>query len=177
MPRVKKPISIGTVLGLDPGRINFAFSIYGKEGILDHGDVEGAESFFFVPFFRIRMLRKLYRYRPQAVFIERYHSRPGAGAVLNMELANVMIGIVYEQCSRLKIPCYTITASAHKGWAYRNMDVPTKIVTRKGVTKEIHDLESYPEYQHLPTEHEIDATNLAKYGYEKLKKEMENDAQ
>lgn len=164
-------------MGLDPGRINFAFSIYGEEGIIEHGDVEGAETFVFVPYFRIRMFRKLRRYRPQAVFIERYHSRPGAGAVINMELANVMIGIVIEQCSRLSIPCYAITASAHKGWAYRNLDIPKKTVTRKGKTKEVYHLEGYYEYQHLPTEHEIDATNLARYGYEKLKKELEPDAQ
>jgi len=166
---------VGVVLGLDPGKINFAFSVYGEEGILEHGDVEGAETFYFIPYFRKRMLRKLLRYRPQAVFVERYHSRPSAGAVINMEMANIMIGIVIEQCSRLGIPWYAITASAHKGWAYRNLDIPKKTQTRKGVAKEVHDLESYWEYEHLPTEHEVDATNLAKYGYEKLKKELTTD--
>lgn len=163
-------------MGFDPGRINFAFGFYSGEGIGEaHGDAEGVEEVILLPYFRARLWRKLKRYRPDAVFIERYHMRPNsAGAIINMELANLMIGIVFEQCARLKIPCHLVTASAHKTWAYKNLDVPTKTVTRKGKQKEEYQLDQCPDYIDLPTEHEVDAVNLARYGYEKLKKEIED---
>ena len=177
MPLLKPPQHPGTCLGFDPGRINFAFSLYGQDGIGDHGDVEGVENVTLLPYFRERVWRKLKRYRPVAVFIERYHMRPGsAGAIINMELANLMIGIVFEQCVRLKIPCTLVTAAAHKTWAYRTLDVPKKTVTRRGKQKEHYCLDQCPDYVGLPTEHEVDATNLARYGYEKLK-EIEEHAE
>lgn len=164
-------------MGLDPGLINFAFGMYDGDGIGDHGDVEGVENVLLLPFFRERLWRKMKRYRPDAVFIERYHMRPNsAGAIINMELANLLIGIVYEQCARLKTPCHLVTASAHKTWAYTHLDVPTKTVTRKGVQKEEYQLHLCPDYIHLSTPHEVDATNIARYGYEKLKKELEAHA-
>ena len=166
-------------MGFDPGRIKFAFGMYDDEGVGDnHGDAEGVEDVILLPYFRERLWRKMLRHRyVTAVFIERYHMRPNsAGAIINMELANLMIGIVYEQCARLKISCHLITASTHKSWAYKNLEVPTKTVTRKGVQKEEYQLDQCPDYLHLPTEHEVDAVNLARYGYEKLTKEIENDA-
>jgi len=157
------------VLGFDPGRINFAFGIYGEYGIGDHGDLEGIEEVVLLPYFRARLRRKLKRYLPDAVFIERYHMRPNsAGAIINMEVVNLMIGIVYEQCFRLHIPCYLITASMHKTWAHKNLNVPKKIIRQKKKEKEVFDLTLCPDYLGLPTEHEVDATNLARYGYEKL---------
>ena len=171
--------TVGTCLGFDPGKINFAFGTYDKNGIGNHGDAEGVEHVMLLPYFRQRLWRKMKRYRHQVqnVFIERYHMRPNsAGAIINMELANLMIGIVYEQCARLKVPCSLVSAAAHKSWAYKHLDVPTKVVTRKGVQKEEYQLHLCPDYIHLPTEHEVDAVNIARYGYEKLQKEMENDA-
>lgn len=165
--------AVGTCLGFDPGKINFAFGIYGENGIGDHGDAEGVENVALLPYFRTRLWRKMRRYRHVcAAFIERYHMRPNsAGAIINMELANLMIGIVYEQCVRLKIPCHLITAGTHKSWAYKNLEVPTKMVTRKGIKKEEYQLHLCPDYVGLPTPHEVDAVNLSRYGYEKLKKE------
>lgn len=177
MPDSSSTREIGVVLGFDPGKINFAFGLYCDDGVGEHGDVEGADEVVLLQYFRQRSWRKLRRYRPDAVFIERYHMRPGsAGAIINMELANLMIGVVFEQCARLRIPCRLITAAAHKSWAYKNLDVPTKEVTRQGKKKEERQLNLCPDYDHLPTEHEVDAVNLARYGYEKLKKELEENA-
>lgn len=174
MPLFKSSLRL---LGFDPGKINFAFGIYDSSGIGDHGDVEGADEVVLLPYFRKRVWLKIRRYEPDVVFIERYHMRPNsAGAIINMELVNLMIGIVFEQCTRRKVPCHLVTASTHKSWAYKNLDVPTKMVTRNGRKKEEHCLELCPDYIHLPTEHEVDAVNLARYGYEKLKKESEQNA-
>ena len=93
------------ILGLDPGRINFAFGIYEGGEIGEHGVIEGVEEIVLLPYFRKRILRKFYRYQPDAVCIERYHMRPGsAGAIINMELVNLMIGIVFEKPQDEKSP-------------------------------------------------------------------------
>ncbi len=114
------------VMGLDPGKVNFAFAMYGKKGLGPHGDLEGADEIHTIRYFRERFIRKLDRYRPSAVFVERYHLRQGKGAVINMELVNIMVGIVFDQCLERGIHCEMITASTHKAWTSRNYEVKKK---------------------------------------------------
>lgn len=162
-------------MGLDPGKVNFAFSLYSSSGLELTGVMEGAEEVEELRSFRIRFVRKLKRYRPDAVFIERYHVRLGNSVIKNMELVNLMIGIVYDKSMSLGIPCHLITASTHKNWALKNLEVSKKEIKERGKKRSVIDLESYHEWGHLETEHEIDASNLAKYGYEKFMEEISND--
>ena len=67
-----------------------------------------------------------------------------------------------------------VIAATHKSWAYKNLEVPTKTVTKRGKEKEEYDLYACPDYIDIPTDHEVDAVNLARYAYEKIKEEKES---
>ena len=38
------------VLGCDPGRVNFAWAIYGDDGLEEHGLIEGAEDIWHLDY-------------------------------------------------------------------------------------------------------------------------------
>lgn len=155
-------------MGCDPGTQNFAWCIDGPAGLEDHDVEEGIrKDVAALGAFAERIWRVLKRFEPEAVVIERYHPRGGEGGrgagsfVHHTERVNLMIGVVWTQCTMLGIPCKLTTASAHKVWAAKYMGA-----TKKGgkiSTKTV------PEYSdHVATEHECDAANMARYGRMKI---------
>lgn len=155
------------VLGCDPGRINFAWAIYGDDGLEDHGLIEGAEEVKRLDYNAAHFEKIIRFHSPDACCIERFHQRPGKGAVKNMELVNLMIGQARMICRLYKIPCKLITASDHKKWTAHHFDVErvkTK-ASKNGVGKKF-DISTYKEWRGLPTDHEVDAANVAKYAHD-----------
>jgi len=153
-----------TVLGCDPGVMNFALAVYGPDGLGATDVIEGNRGIIAeLDVFADRFAQNLIWYRPQAVAIERYQLRRGKGFTGKMESVNLMIGVVAEQCRSVGIPCELITASVHKSWAGR----------KNGATKRKSKLcmHTCPEFAHLGTEHEADAANIAKYVGLKLSKQ------
>lgn len=154
-------------MGFDPGKVNFAWAIYGRQGLEDHGVEEGVgEEIDNLIYFRERLVRLIDKYQPDAICIERYTLRPFKGRVfkgapLNTELINLMIGVVMEICWSRNIPAEAITASVHKTW------IDTEHGPLKRDSKKKIIVASYQEWEHLRTDHEADAANLAKYGLEK----------
>jgi hypothetical protein len=149
-------------MGCDPGTQNFAWCIDGPDGLEDHDVEEGIrKDVTALGVFAERTWRVLRRFQPDAVVIERYHPRakgaPGGSFVPHTEKVNLMIGVVWTQCMMLQIPCHLTTASVHKVWAARNMGA-----TKKGGKLSMGTVAEYGDY--LPTEHECDAANLARYG-------------
>jgi hypothetical protein len=150
-------------MGCDPGRVNFGWSIYSDAGLEEHGTLEGAEDIARLDaagsFFELLIKKKL----PDAVCIERFHPRPGMGAVHNIEVVNLMIGQCRAICKLYRIPVVLITASEHKAWIARHF--PVQKSTRKrtdGVGKK-YDISTYREWVDIKIEHEVDASNVAKY--------------
>jgi hypothetical protein len=160
----------GPVMGFDPGKVNFAWATY-DGGLLLYGDMEGADEIQRLPSFRERLRRKLDMRQPGAVFTERYQLRMGGGAVVNMELVNLMNGIIIEACIQRGIYVELVMAATHKSWTSRNYTVqkrPTKKKNIKGEITEKYDLGTYEEWVGIKSDHEIDAANMAKYGYHKI---------
>jgi hypothetical protein len=157
---------IRRIMGFDPGRINFAWAIYGPQGLEDHGVEEGCgDDIDNLVYFRERAYRLITKFNPDAVCIERYTLRPvrgrvARGAPQNTELVNLMIGIVMEICWAKNIQIVPITAATHKTWIDREYGPLDK--DSKGKTV----VQSYKEWEDLTTDHEADAANLAKFGFE-----------
>jgi Holliday junction resolvasome RuvABC endonuclease subunit len=155
------------VLGCDPGKVNFAWAIYGDEGLEDHGLIEGAEAIDRLDYNAAHFEKIIRYYDPDVCCIERFHQRPGKGSVKNMELVNLMIGQARMICRMYQIPCMLVTASTHKKWTSQNFDV-ARVKTKarsSGVGKKF-DLTTYQEWRTLPTDHEVDAANVAKYAHD-----------
>ncbi len=154
------------VLGCDPGRVNFAWAIYGDLGLEDHGVLEGAEEVARLDHAAAFFERVVRFTAPNACCMERFHQRPGKGAVKNMELVNLMIGQARMICRHHGIPCELVTAAAHKTWIAKNFQVERSSRKVKGVVKKKYDISTYSEWVGLPTEHEVDAANVAKYAHD-----------
>ena len=166
--KIAAPPFMGRVMGCDPGTQNFAWCIDGSEGLEDHDVEEGIrKDVKALGVFADRIWRVLKRFEPEAVVIERYHPRgaPDNAYVGNFvghtERVNLMIGVVWTQCLMLGIPCHITTASTHKVWAAKEMGA-----TKKGGKLSMGTVAEYRDY--LPTEHECDAANLARYGRMKI---------
>jgi Holliday junction resolvasome RuvABC endonuclease subunit len=155
-PDLDRPLYL--TIGWDPGRHNCALAIYGPDGLGDTDVIEGigdgdvAEGLVL---FAEHVARQLDWYQPERCGIERYQLRGGKGFIGNMERVNLMIGIISAECLTRGIPFYLVTPSVHKTWAGKH----------HGATKRKKKLcmHTCPEFQHLPTEHEADAANVAKY--------------
>ncbi len=162
------------VLGIDPGKVNFGWAIYGDEGLERHGVLDGAEELSDLPGWRQRFLDLIRRWKPDAVCIERFSRRFGKGGQKESEIMNIMIGQASGACLVRGMACHLVTASAHKGWLSRNFEVqlyPVKPSKAKKVVTKKWDIGTYIEWQVLAadyTYHEVDAANLAKYGYDTI---------
>ena len=155
------------VLGCDPGKVNFAWAIYGDVGLEDHGLIEGAEEVARLDYNAAHFEKIIRFYEPDACCIERFHQRPGKGSVKNMELVNLMIGQARMICRVYGIPCKLVTASAHKKWTAQNFHVEKMKTStaHRGVGKKF-DISTYKEWRSLKTDHEVDAANVAKYAHD-----------
>jgi len=154
------------VMGCDPGKVNFAWAIYGDLGLEDHGVIEGAEEIARLDHTAAFFERVVRFTEPDLCCIERFHQRPGKGSVKNMELVNLMIGQARMICRHHRIPCELVTASEHKKWIAKNFDVQLSTRTVKGAVKKKYNIWTYEEWVDLPTEHEVDAANVAKYAHD-----------
>jgi len=164
----KKPIE--NCAGWDPGRFNFAFAIYSRKKKLQaSGCIEGLETVGSIELFRKQFLQVVKTFKPQSMCLERFHSQPGRGSKRNLELINLSIGIVIGYCMCNNIPWALVTASTHKRWLANNFKVglmPVPAKPRKGrkpVIRKKYDITTYKEWKHLETEHEVDASNVAKW--------------
>jgi hypothetical protein len=83
-----------------------------------------------------------------------------------MELVNLMIGQCRMICRVHKIGCELVTASEHKAWLSRNFKVGFSTKKTRGKVQKKYDITTYSEWKHLPTEHEADAANVAKYAHD-----------
>ncbi len=162
------------VLGCDPGKVNFAYAVYGPDGLDGHGVIDGAETVGELDLSNHWFDKILRWYEPDACCIERFHQRPGKGGSGNLELVNLVIGEARKSCKIYGIPCKLITAPTHKSWTPRIYKGEVQQVTykKKGKIKTKYDLTTYKEWKGLPTEHEVDAANLAKYGHEHVFKDF-----
>ncbi len=163
MAKSKKPPPAGRnplyrVIGWDPGRHNCALCIYTTAGVQDTDVIEGVgdgDISAGAVLFAENVARQLDWYRPEKCGVERYQLRAGKGFVGNMERVNILIGIILAECHTRSIECYLVTPSVHKVWAGRYF----------GATKKRGKLcmLTCPEFKNLPTEHEADAANVARY--------------
>ncbi len=148
-----------TVLGLDPGYVNFGWSVvklilddssklrlsiynYGmlQETIQDMKDV----STFFISKYEEELNSIITEYKVELIAMERYQSRGFKG--ISAELVNVMIGICLSKFKSL--PCVLLTPSQWKNAARRNSV----------------DLKSLYRFYHKDLKpHEIDAAFIAMY--------------
>ena len=148
-------------LGIDPGKQNCAYSLWhSRDGLQDTDVLEGLREIGDLADFTARMRRVLKWYKPQVCAVERYQLRRGKGFVGNMELVNIMIGTIAGLCHDRKIPVYLVLPSVHKTWAGKCCGA----VKRKGTLC----MHTVPEFAHLGTEHEADASNVIRYCMEKL---------
>ena len=154
------------VLGCDPGRVNFAWAIYDDEGLGEHGLIEGAESVERLNATAAFFERIVKFTDPDVCCMERFHQRPGKGSVKNMELVNLMIGQCRMICRVHHVECYLITASEHKTWLSSNFEVELSKKKTSSKIKKKYDITTYEEWAALPTEHEVDAANIAKYAHD-----------
>lgn len=148
------------VLGWDPGVWNCALAAYSADGLEATDVIEGATDHVRgLAAFSDRVERQFDWYQPDACAVERYQQRRGKKGGNNfvgkMELVNIMIGIIFRCCKERGIHCALVTPATHKKWAGKN----------NGATKRSGTLamDTCPEFQHLRTEHEADAANVAKY--------------
>lgn len=157
------------VLGCDPGKVNFAWAIYGDGGLEDHGLIEGAEDIKRLDYNAAHFEKVIRFHNPDACCIERFSQRPGKGSAKNMELVNLMIGQARMICRLYKIPCKLVTAAEHKKWTAQNFDVERCKEGTKGeggVVGKKFDISTYEEWQGINTAHEVDAANVAKYAHD-----------
>jgi hypothetical protein len=166
VPPAKTPTRNFRVLGCDPGRVNFGWAIYSDLGLEEYGSLEGAEDISRLDAVGSFFERLVKKKRPDCCCIERFHPRPGFGAVHNIEVVNLMIGQCRTICTFYRIPVILITASEHKSWLSRHFHVERLPVGKgKGggkVTKK-YDLGTYAEWVDIKSEHEVDAANVAKF--------------
>ena len=152
------PTPIYRVIGWDPGKHNCALAIYGPDGLEDTDVIEGTgdgDLNVALDRFAQHVAKQLEWYRPERCGIERYQLRRGTGFVGNMERVNLMIGIILSECRFRQIPFFLVTPSVHKTWA-------GKFHSATKVKKKL-SMHTCPEFQHLTTEHEADAANVARY--------------
>lgn len=154
------------VLGCDPGKVNFAWAIYGDDGLEETEVIEGAETIDRLDTVGVFFERVVRYAEADICCIERFHQRPGRGSVKNMELVNLMIGQCRMICRFHGIGCELVTAAEHKAWLARNFEVGYSNKKVKGKIKKKYDITTYKEWQHLSTEHEVDAANVAKYAHD-----------
>ena len=154
------------VLGCDPGKVNFAWAVYGDDGLEQHEVIEGAETVDRLDAAAAFFERVVKYTEPDVCCIERFHQRPGKGSVKNMEMVNLMIGQCRMICRFHHVPCELITASEHKTWLSRNFEVGFSNKKIRGTVKKKYDITTYSEWQNMPTEHEVDAANVAKYAHD-----------
>ncbi len=153
-----------SVLGCDPGKVNFAWAIYDDYGLQEHGVLDGAEEIKQLGRFYIHFANLISKYTPHLVGFERFTQRPGKGAVKNMELVNLMIGGGSVLCRLQGIHTKLVTAAEHKTWTPKKYKVEyLKRPTKSGGVSKKYNLATYQEWKDLPSEHEVDAANVAKY--------------
>jgi len=58
----------------------------------------------------------IYQQRPEIVIAERYIVRPGQGRGNNSEVINLMLALLFDECSQLDVDCRFIMPSAWKTW-------------------------------------------------------------
>lgn len=146
------------VIGWDPGKHNCALAIYDPDGLQDTDVIEGigdGDITEGLSLFAEQVVKQLNWYKPDCCAVERYQLRGGKGFIGNMERVNLMIGVLLSCCHTRSIPTYLVTPSTHKSWAGRYHGA----VKRKGKLA----MDTCPEFEHLTTEHEADAANVARY--------------
>lgn len=169
---VRSKPTISLVLGVDPGKYDTGWALYRRgKGLQATGVVEGLDHVdpYTITQCRLRLARLLKLYQPEVVAIERYHAQP-RGAKTTLETQNLQIGMLIEMCIRKKIPWHLVTPSTHKRWLSANYEVGVIAdKRRRGKTiKKTYDIRTYKEWCRLNTEHEVDASNVAKYALQKL---------
>lgn len=141
--------------------MNCALALYGPAGLKATDVIEGTlDSLDNLDVFGENVAKQLDWYKPEACLVERYQLRAGKGFVGNMEAVNQMIGAIRTECRVRGIPCKLVTPSTHKTWAGKFHGA-----TRKRDKLCMH---ACPEFQHLSTEHEADAANVARYGAQEV---------
>lgn len=166
-------------LGIDPGKTETGWATYSHSRRLERtGVLEGIErvSDFCLAQQYQQWIRLLRVYRPDCVAIERYHAQIGRGTKSNLESLNLTIGLLIAICMRKKIPYVLVTASTHKRWLSSNYEVGLvkapparrgrRRTRRSRITKK-YEIATYVEWRHLRTEHEVDASNVAKWAITK----------
>ena len=145
-------------LGWDPGKWNTAYAVYGPKGLEDTGVTDGTmDDVLNLDAFAERAERIIDWYDPDLCAVERYTLRGrGKGFIGNMEQVNLMIGTIAQACRTRNIPFRLVAAHVHKTWAKRSGGA------KKGKDGKL-DMTTCSEFQHLETDHEADAANLAKY--------------
>lgn len=151
------------VLGCDPGKVNFGWAIYSDEGLEEYGTLEGAGDLSRLDAAGSFFERLVKKKQPDAVCIERFHPRPGMGAVHNIEVVNLMIGQCRAICRLYRVPVTLITASEHKGWLAKHFQVERSTKKVSGGVNKKFDISTYREWAEIKSEHEVDAANVAKY--------------
>jgi Holliday junction resolvasome RuvABC endonuclease subunit len=157
MPKQKKKLR---GIGFDPGKVNCAYALWDKAKLGDTDVIEGIEDVTHLYDFTVRVARILDWYKPDVMGIERYQLRQGRGFVGNMEMVNLMIGIIAGLCHERSIEVYLVLPSVHKTWASKHNGAQKK----KGKLC----MHTCPDFEHLDTEHEADAANVIKYVFKKL---------
>lgn len=170
LPNPKKPLPLKNyrkALGCDPGKENFGWAIYVRGVGLTHSSVtDGIEKVTDLSWFRRSLSIILDTHQPDCVCIERFHSQPRRGSKKNLELVNLVIGDAIELFLNRGLPVDLVTAATHKSWLSRNFEVGFREEKTRGKIKRKYDITTYHEWQHLFTEHEADAANMAKYAVE-----------
>jgi len=170
LPNLKKSLPLKNyrkALGCDPGKENFGWAIYIRGLGLTHSSVtDGIDKVTDISFFRKNIVTILNTHQPDCVCIERFHSQPRRGSKKNLELVNLAIGVAVEVFLSCGLPVDLVTAATHKSWLSRNFEVGFREETTRGKIKRKYDITTYKEWQHLNTEHEADAANMAKYAVE-----------
>jgi Holliday junction resolvasome RuvABC endonuclease subunit len=147
-------------LGFDPGKVNCAYAVWHHDHVEETDVIEGIDDVVRLPEFTSQVARIIKWFSPDVVGIERYQLRRGTGFVGNMELVNIMIGVVCGLCSRKKIPVHLVLAATHKKWAgdhHGAEQVKGKL-----------NMQTCPDLRHLKTEHEADAANVIRYVMSRL---------
>lgn len=168
------------VLGCDPGKVDFGWAIYGPDGLERHGIIDGAETVDDLRAWRPRFHRLLDLHKPNVVIIERYARRPGRGATKSLEVMNLMIGMAIESALSRGMGCHIVTAASHKGWTSRTFGLEKRELStneKRRKVKRQYDLSDYEEWKPVAQHsmHEVDACNVAKYGYDVIWAFDDND--
>ena len=162
-PLAKTKKKFKTILSLDMGVKNCAFSVLKGKKIIKLGFVEKTISNLIDPYYNndIDLFVKeftglLDTYKPNAVAAERFQNR-GMFRGNGSELINIMIGIISRICHERKIYCFLLTAAQWKNQLNRQFKQYERVTVVKGKKKKQTALDRmYEELKPFPN-HLIDS--------------------